>query len=64
MIPLVDQARALEKEARANLAKVPVMARAVYPEYVQAGEQFCDRLSQLVRDLEEAERLGKPVRSI
>lgn len=55
--PLVDQARELEKEARANLARVPAVARAVYPELIRDAEGFCLRLSQLVRDLESVEGL-------
>lgn len=58
MSKLLDEAKALEAEARANLAKVPTMARVMYPEYVKAAEDFCNRLSQLVRDVEEIEKLA------
>lgn len=56
---LLSEAKELEKEARANLAKVPSVARVMYPEYVKAGEVFCDRLTQLVRDIEAIEALAK-----
>lgn len=56
---LLSEAKELEKEARANLAKVPAVARVMYPEYVKAGEVFCDRLTQLVCDIEAIETLAK-----
>ncbi|MEN0037470.1 MAG: hypothetical protein AAGC78_10385 [Cellvibrio sp.] len=56
---LLKEARELEKEARARLGEIPMMARVMYPEYVKAGEVFCDRLTQLVRDLEAAEAIAK-----
>lgn len=55
MSRLINEARALETEARANLAKVPTMARVMYPEYVKAGEDFCNRLSRLVSEVERVD---------
>ncbi len=49
---LLNGAKILEAEARANLAKVPAMARVVYPDYVKEAEFFCARLSSLVGELE------------
>lgn len=57
MSRLLDEAKALETEARANLAKVPAMARAMYPEYVKSAEDFCDRLSRLVTEIESIDEL-------
>lgn len=54
---LLSEAQSLEQEARANLAKVPTMARVMYPEYIKSAEQFCDRLTGLVKDIEEIEEL-------
>lgn len=55
MSRLLDEAKALETEARANLAKVPAMARLVYPDYVKAAESFCVRLSRLVEEIDKAD---------
>jgi hypothetical protein len=49
---LLNDARALEAEARAGLAKIPTFARVSYPEYVRSAENFCDRLSLLRREIE------------
>ncbi len=57
MSRLLDEAKALETEARANLAKVPTMARVMYPDYIKSAEDFCDRLSRLVTEVEKVESL-------
>ncbi len=55
MSRLLKAAKELETEARANLAKVPAMARVVYPDYVKAAESFCVRLSQLVEEIDKVD---------
>lgn len=59
MRQLLKRAQDLDREARHHLGKIPVVARAMYPEYVSDAVKFCDKLSQLVRDLEAVENIEK-----
>lgn len=53
---LLEEAKALEVGARAKLASVPTVARLAYPHHVREAENFCNRLTEIVAAIEDAEK--------